>query len=104
MNYGGSDYDPAFDEARLDNQLGRIYSLMIDGRWKTLSEIAAATGDHEASISSQLRHLRKERFGGYIVNKRRRGDPGRGLWEYQLLEPVPKQLIQAELFGWRGVA
>lgn len=40
------------------------------------------TGDPEASISAQLRHLRKHRFGGHDVQKRRRNDGAQ--WEYRL--------------------
>lgn len=70
------------DQPRLVRQHERIRDLMLDGRWRTLSEIAASTGDHEASVSAQLRHLRKASFGGYAVGKRRRGKPQSGLWEY----------------------
>jgi hypothetical protein len=59
--------------------------LMSDGYWRTLDEIAHATGDPHASISAQLRHLRKPRFGAYVVEKRHRGAPARGLYEYRLL-------------------
>jgi hypothetical protein len=57
---------------------------MKDGQWRTLEEIAQATGDPQASVSAQLRHLRKNKFGSYIVNKRSRGDREHGLWEYQV--------------------
>lgn len=85
--YDGKAYDPQFDDARLDKQIGRVFSLMIDGKWRTLQEISRNTGDPESSISAQLRHLRKERFGGYIVNRQPRGNRTLGLFEYQLLEP-----------------
>lgn len=85
MRFNGSDYDPALDKERLTKQLGRVYSLMIDGKWRTLSEIEAVTGDPQASISAHLRTLRKARFGSYIVNKQRRGIRTQGLFEYQVL-------------------
>lgn len=69
------------DCERLKKQMKRIYSLMSDGRWRTLAEIEALTGDPQASISAQLRHLRKPRFGSHTVNKQRRGNQ----WEYQLV-------------------
>ena len=59
---------------------------MIDGEWRTLSEIEFITGDPQASISAQLRHLRKERFGGYLVELRSRGDRENGLFEYRLFQ------------------
>jgi len=57
---------------------------MSDGDWRTLSEIGEATGDPVASVSAQLRHLRKRRFGAYIVDKRSRGDRALGLFEYRV--------------------
>jgi len=83
-DFNGPAYDPIFDKARLTGQILRVYNLMIDGNWRTLDEISRATGDPAASISAQLRHLRKEKFGRHIVDKRARGDRYRGLWEYRL--------------------
>ena len=83
--FNGSDYVPELDDQRLQGQIKRIYELMKDGKFRTLSEIETLTGDPQASISAQLRHLRKERFGGFVVNRRRRGERKEGLFEYQLL-------------------
>lgn len=88
MRFNGAVYDPAHDDERLKKQLGRIYSCMIDGKWRTLGEISARTGDPEASVSAQLRHLRKPRFGAYVVDRRSRGERDAGLFEYQLSKPV----------------
>jgi len=59
--------------------------------WLTLAELAKLTQYPPASISAQLRHLRKPEFGGYEVEKRPRGFGGvmRGedfgtIWEYRL--------------------
>lgn len=60
--------------------------MLGQARYVTLAEIEAATGDPEASISAQIRHLRKKRFGSYIVDKRRRDEKG-GTWEYRLFPP-----------------
>lgn len=86
QRFNGSDYVPELDQARLTGQIERIYNLMIDGKFRTLSEIENETNDPQASISAQLRHLRKERFGKHIVNKRRVGDEKKGLFEYQVLK------------------
>jgi hypothetical protein len=83
--FDGSDYVPELDDRRLTGQILRIFDLMRDGEWRTLSDIESATGDPQSSISAQLRHLRKERFGGHTVNKRRQGDRSNGLFEYQLI-------------------
>jgi hypothetical protein len=84
--FDGSDYIPEWDDKRLTGQIKRVYVLMIDGKWRSLGEIETATGDPQASISAQLRHLRKKRFGSHTVNKRRRGERENGLFEYQLLK------------------
>ncbi len=84
-HFNGPDYVPALDHARLTGQIKRVFRLMADAEWRTLAEIAAIIGDPEASISAQLRHLRKDRFGGHAVDKLRRGKPGSGLWEYRLI-------------------
>lgn len=86
-HFNGPDYQHSLDHARLTKQHDRIKAAMLDERWRTLDEIAAATGDPAASISAQLRHLRKPRFGSHTVEKRRRGDPALGLYEYRVLRP-----------------
>lgn len=80
--FDGPDYVPALDQARLSGQIRRIYDLICDGRWRTLGEMEAATGDPQASISAQLRHLRKRRFGAHTIDRRRRTP---GTWEYRLV-------------------
>lgn len=84
--FEGPAYDPALDHARLTKQLGRVFNLMRDGVWRSLQDIASATGDPESSVSAQLRHLRKARFGSYTISKRRRVE-GVGTWEYRLEAP-----------------
>jgi hypothetical protein len=84
IRFNGPDYDPDLDNARLTGQIRRVFKLMRDGVWRTLSEIETGTGDPQSSISAQLRHLRKERFGGHKVDKRRRGKAESGLFEYSL--------------------
>lgn len=85
--FTGAAYDPGEDDERLTGQLLRVYEAMKDGQWRTLSEIHDTTGDPPASISAQLRHLRKARFGSYRVERRNRGLRSEGLYEYRVLEP-----------------
>ena len=83
-DFNGPVYEPEYDKVRLTGQIQRVFALMTDGRWRTLSEIEEVTGDPAASISAQLRHLRKDKFGSHTVEKRPRGNRKDGLWEYQL--------------------
>lgn len=87
IRFNGSDYVPKIDDVRLTGQILRVFNLMRDAKWRTLDEIAQATGDPHASISAQLRHLRKDRFGAHKVSKRSRGERASGLYEYQLITP-----------------
>jgi hypothetical protein len=80
--FEGSDIDEERDTERLRGQLLRVYELMRDGHWRTLNDISAATGDPHASVSAQLRHIRKPRNGGHRVDKRYLGN---GLYEYRLV-------------------
>ncbi|HXR33385.1 MAG TPA: hypothetical protein VN830_06745 [Verrucomicrobiae bacterium] len=59
--------------------------------WMTLEELAHKTRYPEASISAQLRHLRKPQHGGFVVEKRRRlwaetlrPSAHERVWEYQM--------------------
>ena len=93
--FDGPVYEPEHDHARLTGQLLRVYTLMTDEHWRTLAEIEAMTGDPPASISAQLRHLRKRKFGSFVVEKRTRGERAIGLWEYRLvLTPDHHQLAE----------
>jgi uncharacterized protein (DUF2132 family) len=83
MSFDGPSYQPQRDQARLTGQILRVFELMKDRRWRTLREIAQATGDPEPSISSQLRHLRKARFGSHKIERAYVRD---GLYIYRLIE------------------
>jgi hypothetical protein len=82
MRFAGSEYEPMRDDVRLTGQLLRIWNVVSDQRWRSLDEIAQATGDPQASISAQLRHLRKERFGAHEVEKLHMGN---GLYKYRVI-------------------
>ena len=101
----GPAYEQRLDSTRLRTQLEVIREVMLsaggrhtrasgladsawpDSGWYTLRELAQLTCYGEASISAQLRHLRKPQFGGYVVEKRRRRGEGprAGVWEYRVL-------------------
>ena len=87
-----------YDARRLRSQREVIRDVMLSAAdcdtWLTLGELRALTRYGEASISAQLRHLRKLENGGYDVAKRHRegaaavhpGTDGRGecVWEYRV--------------------
>lgn len=78
----GSTYVHTFDFDRLNAQASRVFHVMKDGKWRTLAEIAAVTGDPEASISARLRDLAN--IHGLKKERRRRGEETRGLFEYSI--------------------
>jgi len=80
-SFNGADYQPVRDDVRLSGQILRVYSYMSDSKWHTLREIAEATGDPESSVSAQLRHLRKQRFGSHEIEKVYISN---GLYKYKL--------------------
>jgi hypothetical protein len=82
----GPGFIAEFDEERLKGQAKAVFNLMKDGSWLTLGEIKAAiNGGSETGISATLRSFRKKPYGSHTLNKKRRGDPKRGLFEYQLI-------------------
>ena len=91
--------------ARLPAAAGRrrqrdvLCDVMLSARecetWLTLEELAKLTHYPPASISAQLRHLRKPEFGGFVVEKQPRsmeavlrGEDFGTVWEYQLRRRV----------------
>ena len=91
-DFDGPCYDPVLDRPRLTGQILRVWRTLQNGRWYTLNEISARTGDPQASVSAQLRHLRKVKFGSHDIEKRRRYAKS-GCWEYRLNEPAQLELI-----------
>jgi hypothetical protein len=80
-----------------------LCDVMLSARlcetWLTLDELARLTHYPPASISAQLRHLRKPEFGGFAVDKRPRefgrvvrGEEFGTAWEYQLRRKVRRVL------------
>lgn len=72
------------DVPRLASQLARVYSLMSDGRYRTLEQISSVVGCLETSASARLRDFRKPKFGGHsVVQRQVEGAPL--LYEYRLI-------------------
>lgn len=83
------------EQVRMPTQLEVLRGVMLIAAqydsWMTLEELARKTKFSEASISAQLRHLRKERHGAYHVEKRRRTwqealrtNANERVWEYRI--------------------
>tara|TARA_R110000737_G_scaffold245892_1_gene256418 strand:+ start:713 stop:988 length:276 start_codon:yes stop_codon:yes gene_type:complete len=80
--FAGSNYQPDKDDARLTKQIDRVYNACRHGDPMTLSQISQKTGDPEASVSAQLRHLRKVKNGEHRVDKLHISS---GLYAYRLI-------------------
>ena len=68
-------------------QLARVLDLMLDGQWRSPTEIAHATGDREASTTSRIRDLRLSSYGSHLIESRKR-NVTRQIWEYRLVAAV----------------
>lgn len=83
----GKTFDQERDGERLSKQMKAVRAVMLDHEWHTLWSLNLVTGAPEASISARLRDLRKDKFGGYIIERQHIGN---GLWQYRLLDPAPQ--------------
>lgn len=93
IDFDGADVVPARDNVRLGGQTKRVFDLMCDGKFRSVTEVARALRIPETSASSQLRNLRKQRFGGHDVPTR---NNDAGFYEYRLIPAKP--FTQTELF------
>ncbi len=69
---------------RYDSQWRLVLAALSERprRWLTLAYLSRVTGAPEASVSAQIRNLRKVRYGSREVRRRYR--PSEGKWEYRL--------------------
>jgi hypothetical protein len=83
------------DSPQVPTQLEVLRGVVLSagkyGSWMTLVERANKTKFPEASISEQLRHMRKPGYGAFHVDKRRRAweealraSTRERVWEYQV--------------------
>jgi len=82
--FDGSTYDATKDRERLKTLMGRVAAKMSAGGWWTITELARVCGGTEPSVSARIRDLRKPRWGGHKVERRR---VGKGLWWYRMVKP-----------------
>ena len=80
-NTFGDHYDKDRDEPRLTNQRELILAYIKQHRDFSVDEVALALSFPENSVSSQIRHLRKEKFGDHCIPIRHVGG---GLYRYYL--------------------
>ena len=74
------------------------------GGWITLRELAELTAYAESSVSAQLRRLRKPRFGGFVIEKRRRPASGtNGTWEYRIAGRTELSMAEEVFRGMRAM-
>lgn len=69
--FDGDTFNPEKDGQRLATQLYQVKKLMSDGQWRSLFDIADAVEAPEPSVSARLRDLRKTKFGGHTVERKR---------------------------------
>lgn len=79
--FDGVTYQPERDHERLKGQLGRVFNLMKDGRWRTLDGIAEYVKGSPAGVSARLRDFRKAKYGSRTVERRH---IGHGRFQYRL--------------------
>ena len=95
-----------FKRIRGRRQRDVLCDVMLSARqcetWLTLEELAKLTHYPPASISAQLRHLRKPEHGGFAMEKRPRkagrvlrGEDFGTVWEYQLHRAIRRKLARA---------
>ena len=86
---------PKAPGAHLPTQLEILRNILLLAArydaWLTLGELARKTQFPEASISAQMRHLRKEEHGGFCIEKRLRNwvealrtNTTERVWEYKI--------------------
>lgn len=72
-----------------NTNIGRILSVMADGKWRTINVIKEAIQNQFAvtletkGLAAQLRDIRKKLE--YVVNVNKVKEGPRGTWEYQVL-------------------
>lgn len=82
LRFDGPDLKPS-DHARLTRKFMSVKEVMLDGEWHTHAELARKCGCSENGASARVRDLKKAKFGGYAVEKRR-SEWSDAVWEYRV--------------------
>jgi len=86
MPFDGETYERDKDKTRLKRQLSDVRRYLIaNPSWHTLAELEEALKYPQASVSARIRDLRKPKFGGWDVQRRRREGAEKGTHEYYLV-------------------
>jgi hypothetical protein len=80
--FDGETYSPARDGTRLAKQFNAVKTAMFDGQWHTLAELSEIAHASDAAVSARVRDLRKEKFGGYTVERLYIRN---GIWAYRIV-------------------
>lgn len=84
--FGGETFSEKSDGSRLRAQLAKVKAIVADGAWYSLADLSLLAEAPEASVSARLRDLRKLKFGGHTINRRRISG---GLHEYRMAGIAP---------------
>ena len=78
----GAGYIEERDHSRLKTKSQRVFEIMKDGQWWTLSDLEKITGSPQASISAYIRGFRRQANGGHTVERKYAQN---GLYLYRLI-------------------
>jgi len=80
-HFSGAGVETVEDKIRLGKQIDRVLAYINGGEWMSLQQIAIGINAPHASVSAQLRNLRKAEHGSYIIERKNEGD---GYFLYRL--------------------
>jgi len=72
-HFSGAGVETVDDNIRLGKQIDKVLSFIKNGEWFSLSQISEAINAPHASVSAQLRNLRKREHGSYIIERKNEG-------------------------------
>jgi hypothetical protein len=75
---------------RLSAKINLLRIALADEKWHTLDDLAKTTDSPEASVSANIRNLRKVEFGSHRIDRRpivhsNKGAFGGTQWEYRMV-------------------
>ena len=106
-DFDGGTYEQEVDKKRMTAQLSLVRELMSDGRWWSIAQLADAIWKSgymatPQGISARIRDLRKARYGGREVDRRRK-TPASGDYLYRLVSTEEQERRAAARLAEMGV-